>query len=106
MIDELGGFGCWQRVVYFIIYTAEIFGAFGMLVPVLIGATPRWRCVAWSNSTGDVNATNSSDYFQCYKDDLTCSSYSYEDDFTSIVSQVDAKSVILNVVNIIYLNVA
>jgi len=94
LIDDIGGFGCWQRVIYFIIYVAEIFGAFGMLAPVIIGAVPKWRCTAWFNSTGETvynNRTNvnESDYFQCHKDGMTCAKYTYEDEFTSIVSEWD-----------------
>ena len=44
IIEDLGSFGHWQRVIFLLISYGDIFGAFGMLVPVFTNATPSWWC--------------------------------------------------------------
>ena len=70
-----------------------------MVIPIFIGAVPKWKCSSWSNSTEDFgeylydNSTNSSetnltDYHQCHRDGMKCLDFKFEGDFTSIVSEV------------------
>ena len=100
IIEDLGSFGHWQRVIFFLICIMDIFGAFAMLSPVFTGATPRWRCANYSSPIGGVITGNVSDADKNFTDDVPaldqctnpdgakCELFVYEDDFTSIVSEV------------------
>lgn len=98
LIDSLGSFGHWQRVIFVLISLADIYGAFAMMLPVFSGATPKWRCNTFLDDDG--NLRNASDLsndtaFQCSLNlnnfNYTCASFSFDDEFTSIVSQVSVQ---------------
>ena len=94
VIDLLGTFGHWQRVVFFMLCLPDLLGAFAMMVPVFVGATPKWNCLKYSDGNGsflngtDVNQTG--DDIKCSVDDRwKCEEFTFHDDFTSIVSSVN-----------------
>ncbi|KAK2152867.1 hypothetical protein LSH36_316g08008 [Paralvinella palmiformis] len=91
VIDQLGSFGYWQRVVFFIISVADIFGAFSMLVMVFTGATPKWTCNAYVSNNVTITAEhlpNTTDLMTCsVNDSFACTNFTFHDDFTSIVSE-------------------
>ena len=94
IVDSLGSFGHWQRVIFVLISLADVFGAFAMMLPVFTGATPRWRCAEYK-TVADGSFRNGSDFgdytwksCDLEGNNLTCVSRQYHDDFTSIVSQV------------------
>ena len=92
MIEQLGSFGYWQRVIFVIISVADIFGAFAMLVMVFTGATPKWTCNAYTSGNVSIDADslpNTTDLMQCkLNDSFVCRNFTFHDDFTSIVSEV------------------
>jgi OCT family organic cation transporter-like MFS transporter 4/5 len=92
VIDQLGSFGYWQRVVFFIISVADIFGAFSMLVMMFTGATPKWTCNAYVSNNVTITAEhlpNTTDLMTCsVNDSFACTNFTFHDDFTSIVSEV------------------
>ena len=92
IIDDLGAFGHWQRVIFVLICVADIFGAFSVLVPVFSGATPKWQCNTYEYEDSIVDARNlpnTTDLMQCtYNETLRCTNFTFKDDFTSIVSEV------------------
>ena len=63
-----------------------------MLLPVFTGATPQWRCALYEEAGGGsvVNGTEfgNASWKACDKPNFTCVTTHYDDDFTSIVSQV------------------
>ena len=72
IIEDLGSFGYWQRVIFFLICLMDIFGAFAMFSPVFTGATPRWRCANYSVvMADDALAGNVSDVVRNVTDDVT-----------------------------------
>lgn len=42
VLDSLGGFGSYQRQVFLLVSAFETPAAWAMLLPVFIGATPKW----------------------------------------------------------------
>ena len=37
ILDKIGGFGPWQKVIFALICFFDVFGAFSMLIPVFTG---------------------------------------------------------------------
>ena len=94
IIDSLGAFGHWQRVIFVLISLADFYGAFAMLLPVFTGATPRWLCQTYQDDYDKDVYVNGSEFGSeeaChqYHTNWTCVQREYVDDFTSIVSEVN-----------------
>ena len=92
IIEQLGSFGYWQRVIFVIISLADLFGAFSMLVMVFTGATPKWTCNTFESDSRTISVEslpNTTDLMQCkLNDSFVCTNFTFHDDFTSIVSEV------------------
>ena len=104
VLEGLGSFGRWQRLIFALIGSAEIWGAFAMLLPILAGAEPNWWCMdhiagnSSQNLSSELSASHdghmtfemnkSLGYKQCYYNGDMCSQIVFRDDFSSIVSEV------------------
>ena len=101
-IDEIGGFGRLQRLYFLIIRLVEISGAFGVMITVFIGATPRWRCNRFEGLDLEYSATTNltsmsgineslilnDTLYQCQRDDHQCVEFQFLDEHPSVVSEV------------------
>ena len=47
IIDDLGAFGHWQRVIFVLISIFDVYAAFAVLLPVFTGKIPKAMCVTW-----------------------------------------------------------
>ena len=98
LMDKIGGFGPLQRIYFVVISLADMFGAFGIMITVFIGGTPRWRCSRFEdkdffydgNNTfaNSVNHTINDTLLKCDNMGRKCVEFDYIDDYTSVVSQV------------------
>lgn len=110
IISEVGNFGWWQAVILGLLSLPDIAMAFVVLLPVFIGAAPRFHCAAnteadvtshqYINSSGSgsesliaVNVTSSE--IMVKADDVckSCDKFVFDNDFTSIVSEVSCQFV-------------
>ncbi len=87
LLDSIGEFGPWQRVIFVLISMADVIGAMAMLLPVFTGDTPRWSCMQHeaANSSQQMNGTWPK---TCRFNMSQCSDIEFHDEFTSIVSEV------------------
>ena len=93
ILEKYGGFGGVQRRIFILISLADITGAFALILPIFVGATPKWYCTRFDGFNGsDVNATyaigDNSTLKQCWQGVDRCLNVEFKDDFTSIVSEV------------------
>ena len=44
IIEDIGGFGYWQRVIFGLISLPDIPIALALLLPVFVGSVPNWTC--------------------------------------------------------------
>ena len=92
-IDKIGAFGPLQRIYFVLISLADLFGAFGMMITVFIGSTPRWHCDRFDGnmtSFHGMNATSTlnDSLFKCEDNGRKCVDFHFIDEFTSVVSEV------------------
>ena len=71
----------------------DVMGAMSIILPVFTGATPRWRCddSLTLNSTGESPLVTSQDnltWETCTPEGVQCHHFTYNDSFSSIVSEV------------------
>jgi hypothetical protein len=94
IIEELGAFGYWQRVIFFTLCLPDIFGALSLMLPVFTGSAPNWRCKQddvtnsslinyKANSTAVAKAIGFYGNKSC-----DCPVREYDTTFSSIVSEV------------------
>ena len=95
ILDQLGGFGHWQRVIFVLISAMDIMGALTIIIPVYTGATPKWKCDSLEKSSM-LNVSENVSLTECVYNNTQCTSRTFYDDFTSIVSEV-CKSYILRI---------
>jgi len=91
ILESIGSFGPRQRLIFILIQIAEVFGAFHMLLPVYVGAQPKWWDMS-DNTTGVANLTvNDASFQNCSRENQLSGSGElvFHDDFTSIVSEWD-----------------
>ena len=85
ILDDMGAFGHWQRVLFILISLADIHGAFVMLSPHYLNDTPSWTCTKAGSKD---NATLSNQTEQCKYGSEQCTEFAFHGDFTSIISEV------------------
>ncbi|ELU17167.1 hypothetical protein CAPTEDRAFT_222145 [Capitella teleta] len=111
LIDSLGSFGHWQRVIFVLISAADVFGAFAMMLPVFTGATPNWSCRQFRHGNiymngSEVNNDTSEicEYKTTTDTNFHCSEFAFDGDFTSVVTEwnlVCGVSYVKNLINVI-----
>ncbi|CAH1796783.1 unnamed protein product [Owenia fusiformis] len=111
VIEQLGGFGPYQRRIFLLVSLFETPAAWAMLLPVFTGATPTWSCPLMmnytytnhdnENVTGDHHGNRTVDHHgnyssgnmtyaetgACSSDGSICQSVQYSKDYTSVVSE-------------------
>ena len=46
IIEDIGGFGHWQRLIFMVISVPDIPVALALLLPVFSGSIPNWGCLS------------------------------------------------------------
>ena len=87
ILDQVGAFGHWQRVIFVLISAMDIMGALAIIIPVYTGATPKWKCADIEYSSM-LNVSENVSLAQCAYNSTHCTTWIFFDDFTSIVSEV------------------
>ena len=50
IIEDIGGFGRWQALIFILISVPDFLFAFTLILPVFVGAVPNWYCVDSDNN--------------------------------------------------------
>ena len=95
ILDDIGAFGHWQRVIFVLISLADIQGAFAILSPVFVHAVPEWRCLEWEDGLTEPGREDWNK--ECFRNgsDVKCVAYEFYDDFTSVVSEVSMQRIVV-----------
>ena len=88
ILDDIGAFGHWQRVIFVLISLADIQGAFAILSPVFVHAEPEWRCLEWEDGLTEPDRDDWDKMCVRNGSDVKCVAYDFYGDFTSVVSEV------------------
>ena len=102
IIESLGSFGHWQRVIFFVICLTDIFGSISVVIPVFIGAIPNFYAFESHNDTviGDLTYNETAKNV-CPSENNSYTVRKFHDDFTSIVSEVSCcYSLLLNLTDV------
>lgn len=102
IFDEVGAFGPYQVRIFILVSFFETPAAWAMLLPVFTSANPKWTCgsdddlmlntstLLYSNHSKSNNQTllSTAHNATCTADNIICDDALFEDDFTSIASEV------------------
>ena len=93
VIEDLGSFGPYQIRIFVLVSLFEIPCAWAMLLPVFIGAMPKWECLITGNSSMVQNSSfieTNATVGGCTKDNRPCEGMKFSSEFTSIVTEVNS----------------
>ena len=62
IIEDIGGFGHWQRVIFTLISLPDIPIALALLLPVFVGSVPNWGCGQEAINQTNYNSRNTTQY--------------------------------------------
>ena len=89
IIESLGSFGHWQRVIFVVICLVDIFGSFSVVIPIFIGGIPNFYAFDSINDTLTGEPTyNETTKNVCPSENNSYTVRIFHDEFTSIVSEV------------------
>jgi len=90
IIESLGSFGHWQRVIFVVICLVDIFGSFSVVIPIFIGGIPNFYAFDSINDTLTGEPTyNETTKNVCPSENNSYTVRIFHDEFTSIVSEWD-----------------
>lgn len=99
ILRDLHQFGSFQKRVFILVSFFDLPSAWSMILPVFVGANPGWTCPVAGNFSDDENLTTNSlnvTTDTCSADGSMCDGFSFNKDFTSILTEVSMFIVLLS----------